>query len=85
MYSDSQHSGRLEIKSETGFKAIELRLIDLASFASVKSFVETIKKDDVRIDILVLNAGVAKFEYSVTEDGWEETWVISTPSVVCPG
>lgn len=62
-----------KIKSETGFKAIELRLIDLASFASVKSFVETIKKDDVRIDILVLNAGVAKFEYSVTEDGWEET------------
>ncbi|KAJ3498452.1 hypothetical protein NLG97_g1119 [Lecanicillium saksenae] len=51
---------------------IEVRLIDLASFASVRQFAQGVTKDLDRIDIAVLNAGISKTELNITQDGWEE-------------
>jgi retinol dehydrogenase 12 len=51
----------------------ELRLIDLAKFASVKAFANTFDGDEKGVDIVVMNAAVAWGDYAVTEDGWETT------------
>lgn len=58
------------IANATNYVA-ELRLIDLASFSSVRSFVAELRDDPV--DIMVANAGVATREYGSTDDGWEQT------------
>ncbi|KAJ6781872.1 hypothetical protein PWT90_06529 [Aphanocladium album] len=52
--------------------SIEVRLIDLASFASFKGFTETVSNELNRIDIALLNAGISKADLSITQDGWEE-------------
>ncbi|KAI0344676.1 NAD(P)-binding protein [Trametopsis cervina] len=57
------------IAKETGFRA-DVEIVDLASFLSVKAFSKRLEGEP--IDVLVLNAAVAKSEYQATEDGWEE-------------
>ncbi|KAF8903501.1 hypothetical protein CPB84DRAFT_1845793 [Gymnopilus junonius] len=61
------------IKQETGFQDVELWLLDLGSFASVRSFAERFEKEGGRLDILVENAANAPtFDYvEFTNDGWE--------------
>ncbi|KAJ3528292.1 hypothetical protein NMY22_g9467 [Coprinellus aureogranulatus] len=59
------------LRTETGFENVELRLVDLSKFSSVISFADSFK-DEPRLDILVMNAAVGRFERKVTEDGWEE-------------
>ncbi|KAJ8523241.1 hypothetical protein ONZ45_g331 [Pleurotus djamor] len=61
------------LKEETGCDNVELRLIDLASFTSVKSFVDDFDKNYERLDLLVANAGVMTETYQETEDGWEQS------------
>ncbi|KAF9485523.1 retinol dehydrogenase 12 [Pholiota conissans] len=63
-----------KIKEATGSKKVELSILDLSKFSSVKEFVERFTKSEERLDILVANAAVTpapKFE--ATEDGWEPT------------
>ncbi|KAH7922271.1 NAD(P)-binding protein [Leucogyrophana mollusca] len=62
-----------EVENETGYKHAELWLIDLANFASVKSFAERFGREEGRLDILVMNAGILMLEYEGTVDGWEST------------
>ncbi|CAI7568644.1 unnamed protein product [Penicillium crustosum] len=49
--------------------------IDLESFASVQAFAARVRKHVVteggRLDIAIMNAGIASVEYAVTRDGWE--------------
>jgi retinol dehydrogenase-12 len=56
----------------TGFKDVELGLVDLGQFASISAFADTFVRDNAQIDILVYNAGVALLQYSTSKDGWEE-------------
>lgn len=50
--------------------------IDLESFASVQAFAGRIRKYVVaeggRLDMALMNAGIASVEWSVTRDGWEK-------------
>jgi retinol dehydrogenase-12 len=57
----------------TGFKNVELALVDVSSFASVSAFADAFIRDGSQIDILVYNAAVILQQYSATRDGWEET------------
>jgi NAD(P)-dependent dehydrogenase (short-subunit alcohol dehydrogenase family) len=67
------------MKEETGFQDIELKLLDQASFASVRAFVDTLDKELDRLDILVENAAVCSQEKAfLTEDGWESWSFFST-------
>ncbi|TCD63927.1 hypothetical protein EIP91_004774 [Steccherinum ochraceum] len=60
------------IKKETDFNAVECWPLELSSFSSVKAFVDRFERDgEGRLDIVLLNAGVAIFDYTVTEDGHE--------------
>mgnify|MGYP001581715488 FL=1 len=43
--------------------------LDLANFASVRRFFDEYELD--RLDCLILNAGEASDEWTMTEDGWE--------------
>lgn len=49
--------------------------LDLESFASVQTFAARAHKyvvtDGGRLDIAIMNAGIASVEYAVTRDGWE--------------
>ena len=60
-----------EILKELPDAPAEIMQLDLASLASVRSFVETFKARYDRLDLLVNNAGIMMVPYGVTEDGFE--------------
>ena len=69
----------IAIEEATGYKP-EVRLVDLAEFASVSSFAEKYEKEVGRLDIIVANAAIIpedKTKAARTADGWELTQVNS--------
>jgi len=50
---------------------LELRRLDLASLASIRSFAEAVRADHPRVDLLINNAGVMALPYTMTSDGFE--------------
>uniref|UniRef100_A0A3B1KIA3 Retinol dehydrogenase 14a n=1 Tax=Astyanax mexicanus TaxID=7994 RepID=A0A3B1KIA3_ASTMX len=62
-----------EIRQEAGPEQGELlvKLLDLASLGSVRSFCDEIIKEEPRIDVLINNAGIYQCPYAKTEDGFE--------------
>ncbi|KAH9479748.1 Short chain dehydrogenase sol3 [Psilocybe cubensis] len=68
-----------QIKKETGCENVELWILNLGEFASVKAFAERFEKEGGgRLDILVENAAIlpsAKFE--TTPDGWETSFQVN--------
>ncbi|TEB14973.1 NAD(P)-binding protein [Coprinellus micaceus] len=74
------------VKDDIGLAAVELRLLDLASFASVTAFADKFEEDGGRLDILIANAAVGTTVYRVTKDGWEESqYVVDCALVLAPG
>jgi NAD(P)-dependent dehydrogenase (short-subunit alcohol dehydrogenase family) len=74
------------IESRTGKTGIvEVRELDMSTFAGVKTFVDALTKDVKSIDIVLLNAGVYKNTYEKSPDGWEETLQVNTLSTVLLG
>lgn len=65
----------LDIRKETGCANVELWVIDLAKFASIKAFADKVTSTVPRLDILVENAGMTQSEYGTTDDGWETVYV----------
>ena len=58
------------MKAETGYESAELWIIDLARISSVIDFAEQFEKEGSRIDILLLNAGIAPVAgQQLTADG----------------
>jgi len=52
---------------------VEVWEIDQTSFASIRVFVDRFEREGGgKLDLLVLNAGVAQRAYGVTDDGWEK-------------
>ncbi|KAM6912448.1 retinol dehydrogenase 14-like [Xenentodon cancila] len=62
-----------EIRQETGAgrRQVEVKHLDLASLASVRSFCEDFVQQEPRLDVLVNNAGVYQCPFTKTEDGFE--------------
>lgn len=50
---------------------VEVRELDLARLASVRTFSEDFLADHPRLDVLILNAGLTTAKREVTEDGFE--------------
>ena len=59
-----------DIITETGSDKVVVRIVDLASFESVRAFAKLINETEERLDILVNNAGLDG-SYRVTKDGYE--------------
>lgn len=62
---------RKDIVLSTMNKYIYCRKCDLASFESIRNFVETFKNEQERLDILINNAGVMRCPRSLTTEGIE--------------
>ena len=68
------------IQKETGFNNVEYGSLELSEFASIKAFADRFEKDDGDLDILVANAAIATFEFSLTSDGYDRAYVSISPS-----
>jgi NAD(P)-dependent dehydrogenase (short-subunit alcohol dehydrogenase family) len=71
------------ICQRTGYLPSNLRLfqLDMSTFASVKKFADTVTKEVPRIDVAMLNAGIAAPSYKASPEGYEmslQVNVIST-------
>ena len=47
--------------------------LDMSTFAGVREFAEKAKKELPRLDVAILNAGIATPNWNMSPDGWEET------------
>lgn len=65
-----------DIIKATGNTNVFLKLLDLESFDSVRSFVQDVLKSEDRLDILVNNAG-GIFPSKITPEGLEMTMVVN--------
>ena len=65
-----------DIISETGSDKVVVRVLDLASFESVRAFARVINETEERLDILVHNAGLGG-SYRLTKDGWESVFQVN--------
>lgn len=60
-----------EVQRRSGSSLVEMRLVDLADLDSVAGLLAELARDGVRIDVLVLNAGVVPRESRRTAQGLE--------------
>jgi NAD(P)-dependent dehydrogenase (short-subunit alcohol dehydrogenase family) len=72
----SLHRGeeaKAEICRRTGYDASHIQMyeIDMSTFASVKAFAEAISKKESRLDVAILNAGMAAPSYKLSPEGYE--------------
>ena len=65
-----------DIIAESGSDKVIVRIIDLASFESVRAFAKLINETEERLDILVNNAGLGA-SYRVTKDGFESIFQVN--------
>ena len=66
-----------EIVHKAGHERVDVVVMDLASFASVRAAVDQIQSQFDRVDVLVNNAGLALSERQLTDDGHERTLQIN--------
>jgi NAD(P)-dependent dehydrogenase (short-subunit alcohol dehydrogenase family) len=71
------------ICQRTGYPPSNIKLfqLDMSTFASVKKFADMVTKEVPRVDVAMLNAGLAAPSYQVSPDGYEmslQVNVIST-------
>ncbi|RZC35106.1 adh short and/or KR domain containing protein [Asbolus verrucosus] len=67
--SQKGEEARVAIVEETGNENIVVKLIDMASFDSVRAFAKNINETEDRLDILVNNAGIAEMGNKRSKDG----------------
>lgn len=67
----------IDIKKSSGNENVHLKIIDLSSFKSVRAFAEDVIKSEVRLDVLINNAGVIMTSFSKTGDGFETNFQVN--------
>jgi NAD(P)-dependent dehydrogenase (short-subunit alcohol dehydrogenase family) len=65
------------IRARGGPGSVEVAVLDLASFASIRRFARESVPRLGGVDVLVNNAGVVQLERTVTEDGFETTFGVN--------
>ncbi len=68
---------RDEIAAETGHADVEVRKIDLADPASIRSFAADVSAAHPRLDVLINNAGVLAFRRKLTSQGVEMHFAVN--------
>ncbi len=68
---------RDDIARSTGNARVEVMDLDLSRLASVRSFTDALAERHPKIDILVLNAGIAPTKRELTPDGFEATFGVN--------
>ncbi|XP_076034897.1 retinol dehydrogenase 11-like isoform X3 [Oratosquilla oratoria] len=63
-----------EIRKATGNNLVEVQLLDISSMASVRKFAKNFLKNEKRLDVLILNAGIiGPSKLTFTDEGNEIT------------
>ena len=78
-----RNPGKLEtVKNEiikaTGNQNIETYIADLSRLEDINSFVDQIKQDHEKLDILINNAGILKSPNPTTDDGFDIRFAVNT-------
>ena len=60
-----------DVRHRSGSTSVEVMPLDLASFASIRSFSDRFLSSHDRLDVLVNNAGLMQQHRAVTDDGFE--------------
>ena len=66
-----------EVKKLSGSNQVEMRYLDLSKIETIYDFVEGLKKDKIKPDVTILNAGVALAKGRKTESGIEEMFLVN--------
>jgi len=66
-----------EVETKSGSRLVELMLVDLASFDSVRAFAKRYGENHDSLHVLLNNAGVARLRRSLTVDGFETTFQVN--------
>ena len=74
---DSANQAREEIVNETKNQNVFVRQLDLASVDSIINFSEQFKKEELKLDVLINNAGVMSQSKNITDNGVEMTFAIN--------
>ena len=70
-------AARAEIVGQSGNPDVDLLIADLASQASIRALAVTVQKHYLNLEVLVNNAGVAKAQRVLSEDGLETTFAVN--------
>ncbi|KAI9697179.1 MAG: hypothetical protein M1836_004743 [Candelina mexicana] len=66
-------------------KVVQVWLLDMDSYASVKAFAQRVDKELDRVDAAVLNAGLVMRNFKLSPEGWEETLQVNVLSTALLG
>ncbi|MCJ7436679.1 MAG: SDR family oxidoreductase [Acidimicrobiia bacterium] len=66
-----------DIRKRSGSDTVEVMPLDLASFASIRTFSEAFLASHDRLDVLVNNAGLVQQQRALTDDGFEMTFGVN--------
>jgi len=66
-----------KIKKLSGSDKVEVRTLDLSQLDSIHGFIDKLRADEVSLDAIILNAGVALPGARKTESGQEEMFLVN--------
>ena len=66
-----------EVKKLSGSDKVEMRYLDLSKIDTIYDFVDGLKKDNIKPDITILNAGVALAKGRKSPSGIEEMFLVN--------
>lgn len=65
------------VKDISGSGNVEMRFLDLSRVDSIHAFAEGLARDKIKLDIIILNAGVALPGSRMTESGQDEMFMVN--------
>jgi len=66
-----------KVKQESGSELVEMKFLDLSKIDSIHEFVDQLKREEISLDVVILNAGVALPESRETDSGLEEMFLVN--------
>ncbi len=66
-----------KVKKLSGSDQVEMRYLDLSRIGSIHDFVNNLDADGIKLDVAILNAGVALAKARKTESGLEEMFFVN--------
>jgi NAD(P)-dependent dehydrogenase (short-subunit alcohol dehydrogenase family) len=66
-----------EVKRLSGSQKVEMMKVDLSDMDSINAFIEELKNKGVKIDILIMNAGIVPAQSRKTKQGLEEMFMVN--------
>jgi NAD(P)-dependent dehydrogenase (short-subunit alcohol dehydrogenase family) len=66
-----------EVKKRSGSDRVEMRYLDLSKIETIHAFVDALRKDGIKPDVTILNAGVALPFARKTDSGIEEMFLVN--------